>query len=173
MKEVIDLYAKLLIGTFSFIGPSFTLLISLFYTAFQQSQNRHRQRLNNLKLATTQNLTGDNQPFTEQIEETNKELKKLIRQNHKELQLLNPRRQVRRLFISLFGSIILVGFYYFQNSHFWLHNNEKLRIGTIITSGLCFVYCIRVLWQIFCTIIVIKTEERTKKAGIFLRRASE
>ena len=173
MKEVIDLYAKLLIGTFSFIGPSFTLLISLFYNAFQQSQNRHQQKIKNLQLATTQNLSGGGSAFQEQIRQTNNEISKLIKQNQKEIQLLNPKRQVRRIFTSLFTSIALVGFYYYEDSQLLTLNHQKIRIFSLCLSNVCFVYCIRVLWQIFCTIITIKTEEKTSTGEVFLKRARE
>jgi hypothetical protein len=170
MREAIDLYAKLLIGTFSFIGPSFSLLIPLFYSAIQQSQKKHNSKLRNLQLITSQNITNS-ENFPDQIKRSNREIDKLIKQNNKEINLLKPRRQVRRLFISLFSAISFVGFYYFQRSHFWRIDSQSLRMLSIIISGLSFVYCLRVLWQIFCTIIRIKTEEKATVQTSSLRRA--
>jgi hypothetical protein len=163
MKETIDLYAKIVIATFSFIGPSFTLLIPLFYDAIQKSRSKHEAVLRNLQLITTQNLANSTN-FADEISQGSKALKKLVERNKRELNLLNPKRQVRRLFSSLFISVLGVGFYYFQHSHFWLDYYWDLKIISIAVSGLSFVYCINVLWQLFCTIIRIKTEDETVKS---------
>jgi hypothetical protein len=143
MKEVIDLYAKLVIGTFSFIGPSFTLFISLFYQALQKSTEKHQSQFDTLvSLKSSNSIISD-----------------LIKSNRKELNLLNPKRQVRRLFIGLFLSLGLIFFYYFQHSHFWPYESLIIRAASIILSGLFFIYCIIVLWQVFCIIITTKSEE--------------
>lgn len=97
MKELIDLYSKLVIGTFSFIGPFFTLFISLFYKASEKSKQKHREQLRIL-------IT---------IADHNKSIKKLIGVNEKEIRLLNPKRQVKRLFGSLLVSIFFYMFLLF------------------------------------------------------------
>jgi len=161
LKEVIDLYAKLLIGTFSFIGPSFTLLIPIFFPAIQRSLDKHKailKNLNNLNLKE-----GNEGNFESEIRKGNRELKKLIKQNEKEIDLLLPGRQVRRLFISLFSAIIFVECYYFEKSSFVLENLYIIRRICIALSVLGFSYCLFVLWQIFCTIIKIKSEEKEDK----------
>lgn len=148
MKETIDLYAKLVIGTFSFIGPSFTLFIPMFYQAFEKSSENHKNKLKVLISLSSQN----------------RDIKKLIRKNEREINFLKPRRQVRRLFIGLFASLILISFYYFQHSTFWPYKSQILRGVTVFTSGIFFVHCLRVLWQVFCTIITLKSEEEKDKA---------
>ena len=146
MKEFIDLYAKLVIGTFSFIGPSFTLFISLFYKASEQAKLKHEERL---RVLVT-------------IANHNKQIKALISNNEKEIKLLSPKRQVVRLFGSLLISLSLICFYYFQKSHFWYWKYEILRAGTLLISGAFFLYCLWVLWQVFCIIIEAKSEEQTE-----------
>lgn len=166
MKEVVDLYAKLLIGTFSFIGPSFSLLIPIFYQAILRSTEKHRQVIENLKIISQESesqvdaLTGHKR--------NTKKLQKLIDQNNREVRLLNPRRQVRRLFFSLFLAIVFVLFYYFQNSSFWALKYQEIRIITLGVSVLSFCCCVRVLWQIFCIIIGIKQEE-TRQPSLKLK----
>ena len=143
MKEFIDLYAKLVIGTFSFIGPSFTLFISLFYRASEKSKLKHIEQLRILA----------------SIADHNKQIKKLISDNEREINLLDPKRQVIRLFGSLLASLFLICFYYFQKSHFWHWQYDGIRGWSLVISGLFFVYCLWVLWQVFCTIIKAKSEE--------------
>jgi hypothetical protein len=150
MKEFVDLYAKLVIGTFSFIGPSFTLFISLFYKASEQAKLKHEERL---RVLVT-------------IADHNKQIKTLISNNEREIKLLNPKRQVVRLFGSLLISLFLICFYYFQKSHFWHWKYDGIRGWTLVISGAFFVYCLWVLWQVFCTIIQAKSEEEIEKNRI-------
>jgi len=171
MKKFIDLYAKLVIGTFSFIGPSFTLLISLFFPALEKSREKHNSQIKNLqrlikaKMAKSDNLALD-------IKMANVIFNSKIEENKRELNFLSPKRQVRRLFISLLSAILFIGLYYFQHSHLWTYdceafmiNCQAIRIATIALSGISFSYTLMVLWQIFCTIIRIKLEEEQYKAS--------
>lgn len=146
MKEFIDLYAKLVIGTFSFIGPSFTLLISIFYEALEKSTIKHREQLLNLALATS----------------STKDIKKLINQNEKEIKRLDPKKQVKRLFGSLLLALGLICFYYFQHSHFWHLPYEWIRICSLLLSFCCFCFSLLTLWIIFCTIISAKSDLEAK-----------
>ncbi len=133
MKELIDLYAKLVIGTFSFIGPSFTLLISIFYKALEKSTIKHQEQLLNLALASS----------------SNQNIKGLIKENEKEIQRLDPKRQVKLLFGGLLLSLGLICFYYFQHSHFWHLQYPWIRIVSIILSLACFCHSLLILWKIF------------------------
>lgn len=150
MKELIDLYSKLVIGTFSFIGPSFTLFISLFYRASEKSTQKHLVQLRILV----------------SIEDDNKKIKALISNNEREIRLLDPKRQVIRLFGSLLVSLFLICFYYFQKSHFWHWNHNGLHGLTLGISGMFFLYCLLVLWQVFCIIIKSKSAEEFEKNRI-------
>ena len=158
MKETIDLYAKLVIGTFSFIGPSFTLLISIFYNAIRKAHEKHESQ--SVTLQKVQSILANNENFKNSLAAFNRAK---TRENKRELNLLNPKRQVRRLFGSLLIAILLIGFYYFQHSHFGSFGNETIRIITISLSGVSFLFSLMVLWQIFCTIIRVKSEEDESK----------
>lgn len=48
MKELVDLYGKMIIGTFTFIGPSFTLLNSLFFRQLERNKEKSGERLTTL-----------------------------------------------------------------------------------------------------------------------------
>jgi|GEM_PF-2252717 len=157
MNEVIDLYAKLLIGTFSFIGPSFSLLVPIFYPAFVGSRQRHTEMYKNL--SKVYNTPGGMDAFAD-AEKNDRKLKKMISENQKDIHLLNPRRQVKRLFTWLLSAIALVLFYYFQKSAFWPYQYQILRTGTLLLSIVNFGCSLFVLWQIFCIVIKIKQEEK-------------
>lgn len=144
MKELVDLYAKLLIGTFTFIGPSFTLLISLFQGHFERVKKRHEDR------RETWVKTGS----------SDKIILKEIKKNRRELERLDPKRQVQLVYGSLLFSIILIGFYYFQHTHFWKYNFQWIRITTICFSLTLFLICLSILWVVFGTIIAAKIAEK-------------
>lgn len=167
MKEVIDLYTKILIGTFSFIGPFFTLLITLFYAALEKSKERHDAKLKNINETISRGDSNQKQ--------NSKKLLALLNENQKEINLLTPKRQIRRWAISLVVSIIFIGFYNFQHSHFW---NEKIiicpifyKIFALTLSMMGFCYCVWVLWQVFCTIIKSKEEEEKSKKEKLVKRS--
>lgn len=149
MKEVTDLYGKMLIGTFSFIGPSFTLLIGFFYRAIEKSRIRHHAQIKNMNELLA----------TEASEKGIKELRKLLNKNEKELNLLRPKRQLLRWAACLGLSITFLEFYYFQHSHFWKVDSMLIKILSVALSITFFIFCIFILWQLFCTIIKCKLED--------------
>jgi type VI protein secretion system component VasK len=96
-----------------------------------------------------------------------KALLKQLSENRKFINLLKPKRQVIRLFGVLLLALILIGFYYFQHSHFWPYKYEWIRITTILASVALYSYSVLVLWQVFCIIISakLKEEEENKQKG--------
>lgn len=114
--------------------------------------------LRNLQLIAFKEAEGD---VLSGLRNGNRALQRLIKRNQKDLDRLDPKRQVKRLFFSLFLSIIFVMFYYFQGSHFWKFDYEWIRVVSILLSLICFLFCLMVLWQIFCIIIQIKKEEKS------------
>jgi uncharacterized membrane protein len=144
MKELVDLYAKLLIGTFTFIGPSFTLLISLFQDHFERVKKEHESR------RETWIKTGSKDEI----------ILKQIKRHKLELNRLDPKRQVKMVYGTLLFAIILTGFYYFQHTHFWGFNYAWVRITTICLSIALFIICLTILSIVFGTIIDAKRAEK-------------
>ena len=157
MKEVVDLYAKLVIATFSFMGPSFTLLIPLFYKAIQFSKRKHESRLKFLTEIIKLNADGGD---VKRITSASDELKQLDKKNKKELKEFNPKLQAKKIFIGLIISIIMIEGYYFQGSHFIKVRSAWIDVCLLIISLLSFTYSITILWQVFCTIIQAKMDEQ-------------
>jgi hypothetical protein len=157
VTEFVELYAKILIGTFSFIGPSFTLLLSIFYAALLRSKQEHIEKLKNLSSIAD---SPDDRNLVDEMRRKGMLLQDLLKQNDKELRLLNPRRQVKRLFSGLLMAIVFVFIYYWQAADSWWVKKQWLIWTTLMASLLFYSYCIAVLWQIFCTIV------RAKQAGV-------
>lgn len=152
-----------------FHWPFFYTIDSIFYTAIEKSREKHQLQLQNLE-KIIQAKMAESKDFAKEIEQGQLLHRQKIAQNKRELNLLNPKRQVSRLFRNLFSAILFILFYYFQHSHFWtfdcqsfIFNCQQIKMASVTLSVICFLYCLRVLWQIFCTIIQIKSEEEKAK----------
>jgi membrane glycosyltransferase len=157
MKEIIDLYSKILIGTFSFIGPSFTLLIPIYYKAMLRSNERHIETVGNLYNVFL-DMKKAEYPGMQQRWLVD-DYRELLGKYKKEMQLLNPIRQIRRLFVGLFLAITFVSVYHFLHSIFSIGNSRIVRVGALCLSAASFCYCLAVLWQIFCTLVRVKADD--------------
>ena len=157
MKEIIDIYSKILVATFGFIGPSFTLLISIFVEAIESSRISHEKQLKTINSLTREKINDADKNIEEEMRNSLKELKKQKKKTQTELNLLNPKRQIKRVFIPLVFSLILLGGYYFQQTiHCPIENTQLSRICWLICSGLLFIYCLFVLSQILYMVIEAK-----------------
>jgi VIT1/CCC1 family predicted Fe2+/Mn2+ transporter len=141
MEKVIDLYCKILIGTFSFIGPSFTILIGLFQPAIQRSRERLSAQTDNMS-----RLLLDKKSLSEMLN-TNMQLIALQSRNNKSLRLLSPQRQIIRLAFYLGGALFFVAFYHFLHSACWIFDNIQWKIGAMVLSLILFILSLLVLWQ--------------------------
>lgn len=157
MKEIIDIYSKMLVATFGFIGPSFTLLISIFVEALESARISHEQQLKTINSLTRENINNSDKDIEKEMKNSLKELTKKKKTIQKELNLLNPKRQIKRVFIPLVFSLIsLAGYYFQQTEHCPIKNTHYSRIAWLGISGLLFIYCLFVLSQIIYTVIEAK-----------------
>ena len=157
MKEIIDIYSKMLVATFGFIGPSFTLLISIFVEAIESARVSHEQQLKTINSLTRENINNSDKDIEKEMRSSLKELTKKKKKIQSELNLLDPKRQIKRVFIPLIFSLLLLGGYYFQQtSHCPIENTHYSRVAWLIFSGLLFLYCLFVLSQIIFTVIDAK-----------------
>ena len=153
LKELVDLFAKLVIAVFSFIGPSFTLFIALFSGQLQKADEEFNSRLSNLNLAAG----------ARQIDKIKLEIDKI----EKERKRQNPMVHIKRIFGALLLSICCIAFFYFQHSHYWSYKDWWwLRWGTIFASILLFLYSLYAFWALFIIIIDAKKEEEAEKRRI-------
>lgn len=156
MKEIIDIYSKIVVATFGFIGPSFTLLISIFIEAIEKARIKSEQQLKTLQSLYQDLNNKDGADIEKEFKKILKENTKHKRQIQNESNLLNPKRQIKRVFIPLILSLILIGLYYFINTEHCTFNDSWeyiLKIISLVLSGICFLYCLFVLWQILNMVI--------------------
>jgi len=158
MNEIIDIYSKIVVATFGFIGPSFTLLISIFIEAIEKARIKNDQQL-----STIETLYDDlyNQKEGKDME---KEMKLILKKNSsykkeiiKESNLLNPKRQIKRVFLPLIVSLFFISLFYLQKTIYCPIKVNSLSKGiTLLLSLVSFSYCLFVLWQILNMVIEAK-----------------
>lgn len=156
MNDIVELYAKLLIGIFSFIGPSFTLLIPISYPAMLRSREKH---LNTLSRLAEIFITEKTEANLNEMKIQFKNIQKSIKAHEKEIRLINPKRQLRKIFFSLLLSLFLVVVYYFQRTAYWPFRLHTISVTSLLISVCFFYYGLISLWRMFCKIVEIKREE--------------
>ncbi|MEC4049574.1 hypothetical protein OX284_009055 [Flavobacterium sp. SUN046] len=158
MKEIIEIYSKIVVATFGFIGPSFTLLISIFIDAIEKARIKKEQQLETLQslydsLYKSRNNTDIEKGMKKILKENAKQKTNII----KETNLLNPKRQIKRVFIPLIMSLFFISLYYYaRTSRCIIENIDALKIIAIILSLCFFAYCLFALWQILNMVIDAK-----------------
>lgn len=159
MKEIVDLYSRIVIGVFGFVAPAITLLIGVFADGI----DLHRKK----KVDKVKHLDDMMQDSHNKIKEHSKNkdtnLLQILRRHGKqkdtlkrEINLLSPKRQVIRVFGSLILSLTMIAVYevlviYNFNSSFF-----TLKALVLASSLSLFTYSLFCLWQIFCIIIDLK-----------------
>lgn len=176
MKELIDIYAKILVATFGFIGPSFTLLISIFVESIQKSRIIYEQQIKTFDVLTeAASIKSLNLEDAKALKFSLKQTKKQKEKAQKELNLLNPKRQIRRVFLPLILSLVFIGIYYYEHTKYCDFVNPFVSnlIYWLIISAICFLYSLFVLRQILETVIEAKQNVLKEKTDVVLQEDEE
>lgn len=174
MKEVIEIYSKIVVATFGFIGPSFTLLISIFIEAIEKARAKNEKRL------TTMEDLYDELYKNKEGKDIDSEMADILAKNadskkqiDKEQNLLNPRRQIKRVFIPLISSLFFIACYHFMRTQYCgLNDPFWYKLFFISISGTLFSYCLYVLWQILNMVIDAKQAVIKDKTDQVLKQDS-
>ncbi|SJZ45707.1 hypothetical protein [Sediminibacterium ginsengisoli] len=154
MKEMIDLYVKVVIAMLGFIGPSFSLWIPLFYSAIENAQDRSRAQIRRI-----QNLLEEDPDYEGKVNE----LSMLLKRNKQEVRKLHPKYQILRLMTGLGVAIFFAELYYVLKVQVYSLYSIYFNIGALFFSCLGSIFSLLVLWQLFSTIIKAKEEEQKMK----------
>lgn len=169
MKDVIEVYIKIVIATFGFIAPSFTLLISIFIEGIEKKRIKHEEELKQLEALIQGKIQAAGNLETA-MKDNLKQLQNKKKESTKELNLLNPRRQVKRLFIPLLCALFFIGLYHIERSKYFPEcNTFVIKLFTLIPSGIFFSYAFYVLWQLFCLIIETKKNLISESKAVILQ----
>lgn len=163
MKDIVEIYIRMIMAVFGFVAPSFTLLLSIFFEGIEASRKKHKeqiQRMDKLIKESIQDKSGTG--LAKAVKESNYQYEKQRKETQAELNLLNPRRQIRRIFIPLMGALICVGGYHLERMP-QIKTPEWVKAFSLAASLLLFLYVLIVLWQLFSVIIQIKESAGSEK----------
>lgn len=170
MKEIVDIYVKIIIALFGFVAPSFALLISIFIEGIEKKRIKQEEEIKQLETLISKDINNPSSGLESAMKSS---LKKLTRQKKKstaELNLLNPKRQVTRMFLPLLLSLGCISIYYFEKSGMYPDiDSFYIKLITILISTLPLSYATFVLWQLFGLIIDTKKALITEKEAVVLQ----
>lgn len=108
MQEALDIYIKLLIAIISFIAPLLINLLSIFSDGIAVK----KRKFNEYEVQTTKLLKDEinsgTSNVTALISESSKAFEQRKTESNKQLNLLDPKKQIIRIFPTFFYSLVLV-----------------------------------------------------------------
>lgn len=176
MKEVIDIYAKILIATFSFIAPSMTFFLGIFAKGTARLKRENEEKIKVFELLILHPSEGTN--TSDQIKEKEKNIKlykKANRAAKTDINLVNPKRQSIRIFsLLLLSGVSLACYFLLRSPYFNIYELFQYKLLVLLLSACFFIRAIFAIGQVFFLMIRIKQKEYddevTKTTEILIQR---
>lgn len=158
MEAAIDIYAKLIIAFISFTAPVIVFLLSIFSDGISIAKKKSNEK----EVQFGKLISGMESIKISEVEKNIKELKKEEKKNTRTLNLLNPKKQIIRIFLMLSISLISLAAHLFIKDHSLQLYNQGLSISLICLSLVAFVIAIMFLkwvaWEAIDTKYKIVTD---------------
>ena len=168
MRDIIDLYSRIVIGILGFVAPAITLLIGVFADGIDLHRKKKVDKVRHLD----DMMQNGHNKIKGQTKDKSSHLIQTIRKHGKqkstlqrEINLLSPKRQVIRVFGSLILSLVLVALYDILVVYNFPCGFFTLKAFALATSLSLFIYSLFCLWQIFCIIIDLKHIDSAEAFG--------
>lgn len=180
MKEAIDIYVKLLVAIISFIAPLIIHLLSVFSDGIAVVRRKFEEEERQMSKLIKEELKADDADIKNLVSTNSAAFKDKQEKNKCQLQLLEPKRQIKRIFPTLFLSLLFMMIFSLVNAHkeSLLENNLDLgdtNLHLIIlfsASLICSFLGVLFLKQVAWAVIEVKQEiaddkeKRTPKNGL-------
>lgn len=155
MEEIIGIYIKLVLAFLGFVAPSVTLIISVLYKGFYlKRQKLETELIQYQELIKEMFNKNEECDFRKNLEDTLKKYNTKENEINKKLKLLNPKRQIIRIFISLLFALFMIVFNYIpKNIEPVVSYESGINNLLLILSFISFIYALYALWQFFVTVI--------------------
>ena len=168
LRDIIDLYSRVIIGVLGFVAPAITLLIGVFADGIDLHRKKKVDKVKHLNFI----MQDSHNKIKGQSREKTSHLRQSIRKNdeqkstlQKEINLLSPKRQVIRVFGSLTLSLILILVYDLLVMYNFSNGIFTFKAAVLATSVMVFSYSLFCLWQIFCIIIDLNHIDSAEALG--------
>ena len=179
MHDFVEIYIKLVIAIISFIAPLIVALLSVFSQGVGLMRKKGEVKLGNVRMLLHIETKGENMD-PKKVKKAAKALSKTESEIEDTRNLLNPKRQIFRVFGPLLGSIILIMIgklyescmnSYYMNSEYGYQNNRTAYIVCIILSSLLAGWSMYVLRQVAWKVIETKDEINRREEEKELEKA--
>lgn len=168
MHDFIVTYVTLLIAMISFVAPVMLFLLSIFshgIAIVKRKAEEEDQQIQKLLTSQLQN-NGSN---VDLITKSSQTLTKNKKKNADKINLLNPKRQIIRVYAWLFSSLACVmADMLLKDKSFKLYNHYVcmgLMFGSFILLVVSLLILLQVGWEIIDTKAMIAEEETAVKLG--------
>lgn len=147
METALDIYTKLLLAFISFTAPVIVFLLSVFSDGIGIIKKNIAEKEKQFgKL-----ITGMGQSSLNEVEENVKKLRKEEKANKRTLNLLNPKRQIIRIFLMLTASLLfLVAYGIIKDHSLGLYNHTVavlLLLSSLATLSIALIFLKCVAWE--------------------------
>lgn len=160
MQEIVEIYIKVVVATFGFIAPSMTFLLGIFAKGASRQIKRNEEKMKELEsLISLPPAPDTTSNKIKHVEEQLKLMKRQLKKAEKDIRLLNPKRQINRMFIPLILCLLAASVYYGFKSPFINITNVYLKLITLTCSLTLFLYTLFVISQLFNIMIELKQAE--------------
>ena len=161
MTGFIDIYAKLIIAVVSFIAPLMVYLLNVYSDGIVMVRKNATEELRQFKAILSSQLIDSEQLTTKLIRKSTSTLKRAESDSERKINLLTPKRQINRIFSSLFAALFFVMLYMLSKDESIVTYKHYLSVILLSLSLVCFLCGILILRQVAW--ISIETKEEIGK----------
>jgi hypothetical protein len=161
MEHFLDVYTKLLIAIISFVAPLIIYLLSVNSDGIVIVRDKANEEKKQLEEILREQMNSGN-AFDGIIEESNRSLTKTNKNITRKSNLLNPKRQILRIFLSLFLALVFLMFWMLLKDSLIFNYSKTLSIIFLLSSFAFEIIGILILRQVTWAVIETKEEVAQK-----------
>jgi F0F1-type ATP synthase membrane subunit b/b' len=146
MTEFLDTLTRLIIAILSFLAPVVVFLLNVFHKGITLLSKQYEVETKQIQELIRQQAATPDGKFSEIMTKSTKELRKSEKKAQRIKNRLNPKRQVRLLFLPLIASITLLMIDFLIRGNvlnLYNHNLSCVLITLALLSFLCACYVIK------------------------------
>jgi hypothetical protein len=159
MDHVLDIYLRLVIQTLTFVAPLMTLFVSLYSRIYSDRTKKAEERKRQIEEAHITQIQRASVSVADVTLQTAADIKVHQVQSSRELRLLNPTRQLARMFLPLLASLTLGAATYplgFDATTLTLTPGSAF---SCVLSLICYVLALCVIRQVLWNLVRMTGEE--------------
>lgn len=169
LEQVLDIYIKLIIAIISFIAPLIIHLLSMFSDGAAHVRKKSSTELNQVNQLLKEQINDNSKEH--EIQNIIKNSNKFYDERSKKLKfrqcILDPKRQIKKVFPTLFASLIVIALYKPCEQNLWGGNYNYIILLLIFLISLALVVSgVVFLKNIVWVVIDIKEELASEKENL-------